>query len=97
MILKYKTNYTQYAAETIDIKKLTALSEVQEVNESTKEVITDRWNYISDIDDCGVYYDVSMKCVIVEYYRYGSVIHQAIHDEAYLIDETGRTIEVLHR
>lgn len=96
MIIKYKTNY-HLKSKASSVEDFKVMDGVKSVNEETKEVVVARWNYISGIEDCGVFFDVDSRSAIVEYYKDGNTHQQVIYGEAYLLDDSGKTIEVIHR
>jgi len=53
----------------------------------------DRWNYIDNVNDCAVFYDQDEGCTMFEYYVDGCRILLALHGEAYLINDSGKTID----
>lgn len=61
-------------------------------NEPT-EVKADRWNYIDGITDCGVYFDTKAGCTMFHFVENGNDVILALHNEAYLINDAGKTIE----
>ena len=60
---------------------------------TTIEGNCDKWNYIDGIVSCGVFYDTKEKCTMVEFKDNGGIITLALQDEAYLINDNGKTIE----
>lgn len=97
MILKYKTNYSQIMEKEMPQSDIAIVASVNEVNPNNREVVTDMWHYVS-FSECSTYYDVNHGCLIVSYRgKDNSLINQCIYDEAYLINDNGQTIEVLHR
>lgn len=84
MILKYRTIH-----ETIH--------ETSREPNSTHKV--DRWNYVDGVTDCSVYYDQDAGCTVLEYTANGRErpISIALHGEAYLINNNGKTVEKIGR
>ena len=59
---------------------------------STAEGIKNGWHYTGGITECAVYYDNEMKCLCVDLTKDKDCII-AIHSEAYLMNDDGKTIE----
>ena len=53
----------------------------------------DRWNYIDNVNDCSVFYNKDEGCTMFEYTVNGNLVRMALHSEAYLINNDGRTID----
>lgn len=55
----------------------------------------DQWNYIDGITDCSVYFDPhpAVNCTCIAFGAGNNHMVLALHDEAYLINENGKTIE----
>lgn len=60
---------------------------------ATKAIKVDRWNYVDGITDCGIFYDQRAKCTCIEFGENDKHMVLALHDEAYLINDNGKTIE----
>lgn len=56
---------------------------------------SDRWNYIDGITSCSTYYDKSNQSICVDMLEDKQMV-LAIHDEAYLLNDLGKTIERIH-
>ena len=59
------------------------------------DAIYDIWNYIDGITDCSVFFsnEPDVKCICIEFGKDQSHKILALHDEAYLINDCGKTIE----
>jgi hypothetical protein len=57
----------------------------------------DIWNFVDGITDCSVFFDSSpaCNCTCIEIYKNQNRDHMilALHDTAYLINDSGKTIE----
>lgn len=55
----------------------------------------DMWNYIDGITNCSVFFDddPSRECTCIEFGDGQNHTILALHDEAYLINDSGKTIE----
>lgn len=53
----------------------------------------DQWNYVDGIVNCSVYFNKDIDCTCIDISRGQEYMSLALHDEAYLINENGKTIE----
>lgn len=54
----------------------------------------DRWNFVDGIKNASVYWDTANKCACVDITEHsGNNYVLAIHAEAYLLNDFGKTIE----
>lgn len=57
---------------------------------------TAMWNYVDGIKDASVFFDNELQCTCVNITRYnGDEFGIALHNTAYLLNESGKTIERL--
>lgn len=58
-------------------------------------VFYDMWNYIDGITECSVFFnnDPSVNCTCIEFGDSSNHTILSLHDEAYLINDNGKTIE----
>lgn len=77
------------------ILKYKTLYETSRDPNSTHKV--DRWNYIDGVTDCAVFYNPDAGCKVLEYSANGRTLQLALHGEAYLINNNGKTVEKIGR
>jgi len=65
--------------------------EISKDPEATCKV--DRWNYIDNLNDCSVFYDPDEGCTMFTYNIDGVPRYLALHGEAYLINNNGKTVD----
>lgn len=53
----------------------------------------DVWNFIDNVKACSLYFDPDAKCTCIEIGEGLNHMVLALHDEAYLINDNGKTIE----
>ena len=62
--------------------------------EQTGKVFCDQWNFVDGIIGASVYYDEGCEStVVVMEFEHRPTMKIAIHGEAYLLNESGKTIE----
>ena len=59
----------------------------------------DQWNYIDGISECSVYFnsDPTVNCTCIAFGASHNHMVLALHDEAYLINDNGKTVERISR
>jgi hypothetical protein len=63
------------------------------VDEGDRGSNYDQWNFVDNITNCSVYFNPTTNCTCIDISHGGEYMSLALHEEAYLINDAGKTIE----